>query len=71
MEGGGEESEDAVFVEAYQGPNTHHVVRHLQPTTTYTFRVCGRAEGASIWSPWSVTQEGTTTMLHYGQLIGA
>ena len=65
--GGGEEVEGAEFVEAYQGPNTCHVVRHLEPTVTYTFRVCGRAEGASIWSPWSVTQEGSTGMLHYGK----
>ena len=55
------------FQDAYQGPNTLFTMRHLRPEATYTFRVCGRTEGAEMWSPWSIPCSGATKLPHYGE----
>lgn len=53
------------FVDAYEGPATGHVVRHLQPRIRYSFRVAGRTRDARLWSPWSVPQTALTTLRHH------
>lgn len=60
--------ESAAFVDAYQGPMTCYTLRHLKPNTTYTFRVCGLAEGTETWGPWSVPISASTLLRHYGGL---
>ena len=57
-----------VFHDAYQGSNCSHVIRHLQPCQSYTLRVCGRAEGAGVWSPWSIPQVAMSSLPPYGDL---
>ena len=67
-EGDDNESDDSkTFQDAYQGPLTSVVVRHLRPSASYTFRVCGRAEGAHAWSPWSVPCVAMTSIPPYGE----
>ena len=59
------DDDNARFFAAYQGPATLHVVRHLIAARSYTFRVCGRVEGAPTWSPWSVPVTSLTSVPHH------
>ena len=54
------------FTDTYTGSSTSFTVRHLKPMTSYTFRVCGRADGAEIWSPWSIPCTSVTSLPHHG-----
>jgi len=59
--------DDGQFTDAYVGTNSSYVVRQLEPNQKYTFRVCGRAEGAITWSPWSVPIIWSTTLHRHGK----
>lgn len=58
---------DDLFTDAYTGLNNSYVVRQLEAGKPYTFRVCGRADGASSWSPWSVPVVWATNLQRHGQ----
>ena len=62
---------DMCFHDAYIGSATSYNVRNLSPMTTYTFRVCGRADGAELWSPWSISHTSATTLAHHGEYVMA
>lgn len=59
------------FRDAYVGESLKHTVKKLLPNTVYTFRVghClverGEKSSDPRWSPWSVYQDGITTMPGY------
>ena len=52
----------ASYVDAYQGPMTWYTLRRLKSNTTYTFMVCGLAEGTETWGPWSVPLSASTLL---------
>lgn len=58
--------DDRQFVDAYEGPNTSFVIRQLESGAPYTFRVCGRTDGASIWSPWGAHVVWSTSLPRHG-----
>lgn len=60
---------DIQYKDAYVGNATSFTVRNLTPLKSYTFRVCGRAEEAETWSPWSIPQSAITTLPHHGRLL--
>ena len=61
------ESSNDLFKDAYVGPGSSFLVRQLEAGKPYTFRVCGRADGASTWSPWSVPVVWATNLHRHGQ----
>lgn len=56
------------FEDVYVGLETEFVVLHIDPNVDYQFRVCARRDGRQEWSPWSVPQIGSTTLVPHGTI---
>lgn len=52
----------ANFNDCYIGPENQYLVKYLQSDQEYSFRVCCKYEGSSIWSQWSVPQVACTKL---------
>lgn len=61
----GPEDTKLLFHKAYEGPSTSFTVRGLHIKTVYSFRVCGRTDRQSLWSPWSLPHIGSTSIPHH------
>ena len=63
------ESSNVSFHQAYMGPNTSHLVKHLRAATVYSFRVCSRPDSESDWCIWSVPRQAVTNIPHYREFF--
>lgn len=63
----GNDNSRLLFHTAYEGPATSYTVKNLRMNAHYTFRVCGRVDKNSHWSPWSVCQTAVNTILHHSE----
>ena len=63
-----DESSTVSFHQAYTGPNTSHLVKHLRVGAVYSFRVCSRSDPDSNWCIWSVPRQAATNLQHYREL---
>lgn len=54
------------FEDVYVGSEPEFLVLHIDPNVDYQFRVCARGDGRQEWSPWSVPQIGSTTLVPHG-----
>ncbi|KAK7493342.1 hypothetical protein BaRGS_00015468 [Batillaria attramentaria] len=54
-----------LFHTAYEGPSTSFTVRNLRTNTPYSFRVRGRVDRNSAWSPWSLPLVKSTSIPHH------
>ncbi|KAL1509645.1 hypothetical protein ABEB36_004351 [Hypothenemus hampei] len=50
------------FLDCYSGVDTQYLLRDIQISQPYSFRVCCKFEGMTAWSPWSVPEVGLTTL---------
>ena len=63
------ETSNVSFHQAYMGPNTSHLVKHLRAATVYSFRVCSRPDSESDWCIWSVPRQAVTNIPHYREFF--
>jgi hypothetical protein len=64
------DSSEYPFIDAYVGPNNSFVVRQLERGKPYTFRVSGRGDETTAWSPWSTPVVWSTTLSRHGKPHG-
>ncbi|KAF7280628.1 cytokine receptor-like factor 3 [Rhynchophorus ferrugineus] len=50
------------FIDCYKGQETQFLLRDIQISQPYSFRICCKFDGTSDWSPWSVPQVGLTNL---------
>ncbi|XP_030763265.1 cytokine receptor-like factor 3 [Sitophilus oryzae] len=53
------------FLDCYRGLDTQFLLRDIQICQPYSFRICCKFDGFTVWSPWSVPQVGITTLKWY------
>ena len=63
------DSSNVSFHQAYVGPNTSHLVKHLRSGTVYSFRVNCRPDSESDWCIWSVPRQAVTNLPHYREFL--
>lgn len=54
-----------LFHTVYEGPSTSFTVKNLHTNTPYSFRVRGRVDKNSVWSPWSLPHVRSTSISHH------
>ncbi|XP_066251379.1 cytokine receptor-like factor 3 [Euwallacea similis] len=48
------------YIDCYEGSSYEHLLRDIQISQPYTFRVCCKFSGLTQWSPWSFPKVGIT-----------